>query len=374
MEIWHTCIPLRALAVALTSLLALPAQAADRPAQFAVAESQILALGIRTAPLPSQEDSVRAGFPAHVVVPPMAEQVVSSPMPGLVTQLLVQQNQSVPRGAPLVRIAGPELGQMQLQLLQAAARATLARQAAQREQQLFAEGIIAQRRVQESEAGLKEAEAALKQATAALRLGGMPAATIERIVVSGNPEESITLVAARAGIVTGIAVKTGQRVDPATALLHVVQTDSLWLEVTLPVAESANWPVGTKISVPGREVTARIVSASPTVAPGSQTVVLRAAIDGKAGRVRPGEFVTVEMPASAGRDGRDVPLAAVTHDGNQAYVFVRTSAGFEARPVNVVTSAGQRVRVQGVLKPGEQIAVSGVVALKGAWLDSKESK
>jgi len=102
--------------------------------------------------------------------------------------------------------------------------------------------------------------------------------------------------------------------------------------------------------------------------------VLRAAVEGKTGQIRPGEFVTVELPVAATQGSWDVPLSAVAHDGNQAYVFVRTPDGFEARPVKVVVSTGQRVRVQGALKADEQIAVSGVVALKGAWLDAKESK
>jgi RND family efflux transporter MFP subunit len=358
--------------------LASTAQAADRPAKFAVPSSQIRALGIQTAPLQSQTDSVKASFPAQVVVPPTAEQVVSSPVAGLVVQLLVQQNQTVRPGAPLVRIASPELGQLQLQLLQATARATLARQAAQREQALFDEGIIAQRRVQEAQAALKEGEAALHQAKAALRLSGMPAATIERIAASGQPQDSITLTATQAGIVTGIAARPGQRVDAATALLRVAQIDSLWLDIQIPVSEGTNWPAGTRVGVQGRDVTARILSASPTVSSSSQTVVLRAAVEGMTGQVRPGEFVTVELPIvttqAAAQGGWDVPLSAVAHDGNQAYVFVGTSDGFEARPVKITASGGQRVRVQGPLTAGEQIAVSGVVALKGAWLEAKGSR
>ncbi|MHB0985293.1 MAG: efflux RND transporter periplasmic adaptor subunit [Sulfuricella sp.] len=350
------------------------AQAAERSVKFTVPNSQIRALGIQTAPLQSQTDSVIASFPAQVIVPPKAEQVVSSPVAGLVAQLLVQQNQVVRSGDPLVRLVSPELGQLQLQLLQAIARATLARQAARREQALFDEGIIPQRRVQETQAGLKEAEAALNQAKAALRLSGMPAATIERIAASGKPQDSITLTAMQVGIVTEIAVKPSQRVEAATALLHVAQTDSLWLDIQLPVSESVNWPAGTKVKVAGRGIAARILSASPTVSSSSQTVVLRAAVEGKTGRIRPGEFVTVELPVAATQDGWDVPLSAVAHDGNQAYLFVRTADGFEARPVKVAASAGQRVRVQGPLKAGEQIAVSSVVALKGAWLNPKESK
>jgi len=356
--------------------------AADRPPKFAVPTSQIESLGIQTAALQSQTDSVTTSFPAQVVIPPKAEQVISSPVAGLVVQLLVQQNQVVRSGASLVRIASPELGQLQLQLLQATARATLARQAAQREQALLDEGIIPQRRMQEAQAALMEGEAMLNQARAALRLSGMPPATIERIAASGKPQDSITLVAAQAGIVTGIVVKPGQRVEAATALLHVAQIDSLWLDIQLPVSESANWPTGTKVKIQGRNVTARILSASQTVSSSSQTVVLRAAVEGKARQVRPGEFVTVDLPVlvnpvanpATTQDSWDVPLSAVAHDGDQAYLFVRTADGFEARPVKVVSSAGQRVRVQGPVKAGEQIAISGVVALKGAWLEPKESK
>lgn len=350
------------------------AQANDRPAKFAVPNSQIQALGITTAPLQSQSDSVRASFPAQVVVPPNAEQVISSPVAGLVSQLLVQQNQVVRSGAPLVRIASPEFGQLQLQLLQASSRVTLARQTAQREQQLFDEGIIPQRRVQEAQAGLKEGEAALKQAKVALRLTGMPTEAINEIAASGNPQDSMTLAATQAGIVTEIKVKVGQRVDTASPLLHVVQTDTLWLDIQVPVADSDNWQPGTKLKVQGRDIAARILSASPTVSTGSQTVVLRAVIEGKTGQARPGEFLTVELPVVATAGGWDLPLSAVAHDSNQAYVFVRTADGFEARPVTVASSAGQQVRVQGPIKAGEQVAISGVVAIKGAWLDGKGGK
>ena len=363
--------PLTALAVAAMCVFSSAALAADRPARFAVPNSQIQALGIQTAPLQGQTGSVKASFPAQVIVPPNAEQVVSSPVAGMVAQLLVQQNQAVRAGTSLLRIASPELGQLQLQLLQASARATLARQASEREQQLFDEGIIPQRRVQEAQAGLKEAEAALSQAKAALRLSGMPAATIKRIAASGQPQDSVTLAATRAGIVTEIAVRPGQRVEPATALLHVAQTDTLWLDIQVPVTERASWQPGTRLNVRGKDIAARLLSAGSTVASGSQTVMLRAVIEDKAGQVRPGEFVTVELPVAAAQDGWDVPLSAVAHDGSQAYLFVRTPDGFEARPVKVVASAGQRVRAQGQLKTGEQIAVSGIVALKGAWLDEK---
>ena len=84
-----------ACAVALTCALSATAQAAERAVKFTVPNKQIQALGIQTAPLQSQTDPVLARYPAQVIVPPTAEQVVSSPVAGLVAQLLVQQNQVV---------------------------------------------------------------------------------------------------------------------------------------------------------------------------------------------------------------------------------------------------------------------------------------
>ena len=361
-------------AAAVLCVFTLSAQAQNRPSKFVVANAQVQALGIQTAPLQSQAESVRTSFPAQVVIPPNAEQVISSPVTGLISQLLVQPNQMVRVGTPLVRIASPELGQLQLQLLQSNTRATLARQTAKREQDLFDEGLIAQRRVQEAQAALQEAEATLKQSKTALRLSGMSMSVIDKVAASGNPQDSLVLAATQAGVVTEIKAKPGQRVDPTTPLIHLAQTGTLWLEIQVPAAESASWATGTKLKVQGRDITAQIMSSSATVASGSQMVVMRALVQGNAGQVRPGELLTAELPVAASAGAWGLPLSSVAHDGNQAYVFVRTPDGFEARPVKVSASSGQRIHVQGPLKAGEEVAVSGVVALKGAWLNDKGSK
>jgi RND family efflux transporter MFP subunit len=344
-----------------------------------VASSQVKALGIQTAPLQklpnqSQAETVRSRYPAQVVLPPNAEQVIASPVNGLIAQLWVKTNDSVRAGAPLVRIASAEFGQQQLLLLQASTRANLAAQANQREQALFAEGLIAQRRVNEAQAALLDANAGLLQAKAALRLMAMSSASIDAVLASGNPQDSLVLAASQAGVVTEMAVKPGQRVDASTALLHLAQTGTLWLEVQVPVADSARWLPGTELNVLGRGMTARIVSRSALVDGASQMLSLRALVLGKAHLLRPGEMLAVDLPMAAGTGGWELPLSALAHDGQQAYVFVRTAAGFQARAVQVAASAGQRVRVQGPLKTGEEVAVSGVVALKGAWLNQLDSQ
>lgn len=345
--------------------------AAERQAKFTVTDQQMKALSIETAPLQSGAQPVMLSLPAQVSVPPNREQIVSTPLSGLATQVLVQPNQTVRQGTALVRFSSPELGPLQLQLLQAASRTNLARKASLREKALFDEGIIARRRLEEAQASFSENEAALRQAKAALRFSGMAGPQIERVIATGKLEDAITLSAQSAGTVVSVDVKPGQRVEPSVALIHVAQVDRLALEIQAPTAQAAAWRTGSKLTLQGRPGTATVTSISPIVATGSQTVVIRASIDAGTSGLRPGELVTVQFPLPATSGSWDIPLSAVAHDNQDAYVFVRNGAAFEARPVKVLSSAGQRVRVSGSLRAGEKIAVSGVIALKGSWLGEK---
>lgn len=356
----------------LACLLALAnfARAAAPHDQIAVSAQQMKALGIQVEPLRRDAAQVMAALPARVVLPPGGLRVVSAPLAGLAVQVFVQPGQTVAKGAPLVRIASPGLGTLQLDLVQAASKATLARRTAERERALFGEGIIAQRRLQEAEAALAQARAALSQARAALLLAGMAPAAIDRVAAGGRLEDAVTLTAAAAGVVTTVEVHPGQRVDPSTALLGLAQLDHLVLEIDVPAADSASWRQGMRVNLQGRSETATVESTSPLVSPDSQSATIRAGL-ARGTRLRPGELVTVLKPQGAADGGWQVPLGALAHVGKQAYVFVRTRAGFEARPVTQLGSAGQRTRVAGVLHEGDAVAVTGVVALKGAWLGAK---
>lgn len=375
MRTWFTP---RALALGTVVALAFAgeagAQAQQRSAvKFKVAPAQLQALNIQTAALEQAAQGGKRSFPGQVVVPAGAEQVVSSAVAGVITQIMVEQFQSVRAGTPLLRIASAELGQLQLQLLQAATKQTLAQQQFKREQDLLSEGIVAQRRVQESQANLREAQASLAHSRAALRLAGMGDAAINKVVATGRPDDGISLMAARTGTVSQLLVKPGQRIENSTALMHITQSGALALEIQLPAAEASSWPVGSRVEVPATGAKGRIVGASPQIAPGTQTTLLRARIDDQATNLRAGQLVAVEI--EGGKDaGFEVPLAAVAHDGDQVAVFVRTAEGFEARPVTVTQGIGQRARVTGSLKAGEQIAVSGIVALKGAWQAAQGAK
>ena len=337
-------------------------------ASFPVSQQQMQALGIRLQTLQANEPGLSKPYPGRVTLPPGQESIISAPVDGMVTEVLTQANAQVKSGQALLLLLSPDLGPLQLQLMQAASQARLASQTATRESSLFKEGIIARRRVEAAQAGLAEARATLNQARAALRLAGMSPAQIQKIERNDALEDTLTLSARKPGTVLGLDVQPGQRVPAGTPLLRVASLDTLWLDIQVPLDDARGWPVGTAVTVPGRQVQARVISQGPTVATGSQTISLRARVLSGASQLRPGELVQAAMPVAQTSGSWDLPLSALTRQGQQAYVFVRTAQGFAVRPVRILASAGQRVQVQGALKAGERVAVSSLIALKAAWL------
>lgn len=347
----------------------LAAHAAAPAADFAVTAVQVQSLGVQVLRL-EQPAAIRGlAYPARVVLPPTAEQVVSAPVGGVVDQLLVTGQESVRAGQALLRLVSPEFADMQLKLMEAASRNRLAQQTLAREKALLAEGIIPERRVQEADAVQRTETARLAQAQAELRLAGADPALVKRLLEGGAPEETILVRARGAGQVLGVEVRPGQRVHAADALVRLASLGELWLDITLPV--DARPAMDRPIPLDGRDAVAQPVSLGG-MANDSQTVVLRARVTRGAAGLRPGEVLQAQVPFP-GASGWSVPLKAVTRHEGGAYVFVRSAKGFTATPVKVLAAAGEQLQVSGPLQAGQEIATTGLVALKAAWLGKSGS-
>jgi len=370
-----------------------PAAAAAPVAEFAVSPAQVQALGVTLTKLARSGDIAGLSYPAKVVVPPGQEQVVSAPVDGVVDRLLVSGQDSVKAGQPLLRLTSPEFGDLQLKVMEAAAKARLSQQTLARERALFSEGIIAERRVQEAQAAEAVDLARQRQAEAVLRLAGADTEGLKRAAAGGRLDDSVLVRAKAAGRVLGVEAKPGQRVKQADALFRLASFGELWLEIQLPADRGApidapinasnnasnnapsNSPKSGEIAVVGRAASAQPLSMSAMVND-NQTLVLRARVTRGAEQLRPGETVLVQVPF-AGSTGSTastagatwaLPLQAVARHEEQAYVFVRSAKGFVATPVSVQASSGTAVQLAGPLAAGQEVATSAVIALKAAWL------
>jgi membrane fusion protein, heavy metal efflux system len=370
----HFLLSRRALSRAASALVAsalLVSTASVRAAdEFAVTQAQMQALGITLQRLEQPTDIKGQAYPARVVLPSSNEQVVSAPLAGLVDRVLVRENDVVKAGQPLLRLISSELGELQLKLLEATSKARLSQKTLQRERALFTDGIIPERRVHEAEGAADEDRARVQQAEAALRLAGLDSTSIRKIGSGSALQDGLSVHAKTAGTVMAVDVKPGQRVAQADALMRVADTSQLSLDIQLPADRRAQVAIkGGQITLVGRDATAVPMSIGSMVSD-SQTVTLRAQVTKGAALLRPGEYVQAQVPFAAGSGTASwpVPVPSVVRQGDKAYVFLRTAKGFLAQQVTVLNSAGGSVQVQGPLKPGQDIAVTSVIALKAAWL------
>ena len=125
-----------------------PAQAANAGIAFATADSRAEA-GV---------------LEATAQIEPAADRVakIGSRVPGRVVDVRVSVGDRVSTGQTVVVLDSPEVGQAKADYLSALATATLARETAHRERQLFERRVSAEREWREAEAEATRAEAAVQ--------------------------------------------------------------------------------------------------------------------------------------------------------------------------------------------------------------------
>jgi cobalt-zinc-cadmium efflux system membrane fusion protein len=355
------------------NLAAMAALAATN--EFAVSDEQLARLGVKLGTAETVDLVELAAVPAEVVVPPARQSLVSAPAGGVVARLLVAEGDRVAAGQPVAELDSVEFVTRQRDYLDAAAGADLAAAQEARDRALFAEGIIAERRVNESAAASRAARALLDQARAQLTLAGFKEADLDLLAAERRFATRIVLRAPFAGVVAAEHAGLGARVDALDPVLSVVDLKKLWLELRVPQESAAHVQPGQLVSVAagGRAVTGTVTTVGGVVDAATQSVLVRAVVDNPDGLLRAGQMLTARVLARpAGGVAYAVPTAAVTRNGGEALLFVRSGGDVIARRIEVLADDGTRVYVESGIGADARVAVDGISALKALWLAAEE--
>lgn len=323
--------------------------------------AQAKALGVETRLLDVSAGGRQGGLPAKVTVPNEQLRVVAAPVAGMVEQLLVAPGSAVKKGQVVARLASPQALELQRDMVQSGAQAELARQNLKRDEQLFAEGLIAESRLQTTRALATQASAQAAEKRQGLALAG---------VVAGKVGGPLELTAPLDGVVLEQGAAVGQRVEASALIYRIARLSPLWLEIQVPVALLPGLREGATVQVAGGVAEGRVIAVGRAVDAASQSVQVRAAVGKGAEALRPGQATEVVLESAAG-EGLSIPASAVVRQDGKAVVFVQQSADdkgtlFQAREVKVLGQSGDSALVAGV-KSGERIAVRGASALKAVW-------
>jgi RND family efflux transporter MFP subunit len=307
-------------------------------------------------------------IPAQVVIPPTQMRMVAATQAGMIDQLAVSTGEQVAQGQVLAYIQSPDVIALQRDYLQVATQLKLARAGLGRDESLLQEGVIATRRKQESESRVQELSAALDERKQALRLAGIADVDVQKLEETSQLNSRLTVRAPISGVVLESKVESGQRVSASDPLFRVAVLNPLWLEIKAPLEQLAQMGVGAHMHVLGTTTEGTMISVGRNVDPASQTVIVRAEVTVGAEALRPGQYVQVALTTVGKQTRYQVPSGAVVRSGKQTVVFVEVADGFLVKPVTILSSQGGFAFIAGDFRGDERIAVTGIAAVKGAWL------
>ena len=365
------------------SLLALPlwllglaamAPAAAEPL-LALQAAQADKLGLRTAKLQAATDTGRVTLQGQITLPPQLLRVVSAPAAGLIEQVHVAKGDAVAAKRPLLSLHAPQLVEWQREHRQAVLQEQLARQTAQRDQSLQAEGIVSSARAQASQNQWLMAQAAVNERAQLLQMAGT------RPDASGGLSGRVALSAPSKGTVVEMLVEPGQRVEAGAPLLKFASAGALWIDLKATPEVARRLRVGDEVRVNGCAMPARLSAINPQLDSGNQTLSLRAQWPQANDCAWPQQQVQAEVVLSQRNTPTSqsqrwlVPAAAVLKHEGQDTVFVQRPGGFMGVSVKVLgqqTQAGQNtswLQLQPIkpdaLTAQDAVVVQGAVALKG---------
>ncbi len=363
--------------LALLSLCpAWPSTAAAAPrddgGQIAMSEAQIRQAGIVLATVNAPASGQAAAGGALVLsgtVVPTADAlaVAAAPVPGVVQQVHAETLQAVRAGTLLATLFSAPWMELQRDYVQLAMQARLAASRLARDESLFADGIIARGRLDESRAAAQLAALAAGQRAQALRAGGMGSAAIAALANGGALHSQLQVRAPASGVILELPLAVGQQAEAGIPLARLVRHDALLVELQATERQLQQLSVGDVLQVPACGQL-KVEAIGPALQGSNQTARVRARPLAAGTCFRINAFVEAHLaqpriPAGA----QLVPANALVRRGAQQYVFVRSPLGFRAVAVSSGSAGAGQAWIKGALPSGVQVATRGLVALKGAW-------
>ncbi len=337
-------------------------------------DAQIRSAGIETQPVEPEVGMGEILVPGVVAVPPQQLRIVAAPAAGLVETLLVAPDEDVKAGDPIATLRSSELVEAQRAFLHAMSEASLASEKLRRDDQLFKERIIAERRLIVTRAEATQARAALDERAQILLLAGMSDEEIAALRKDRKLASSLLVRAPIGGTILQRHGTTGERVPASAPLVTIASLDPIWVNLQVPLSRTVALESVERVHLPSVGLDGRLIRVGHTVDTATQSVTAVAEFRPGRSPLRPGQAVQAILRVTGGGASQwRVPADAVVSHRNHNWVFLRVPEGFRAVPVTLVSETPQFASVQGKLAAGERVATRGLLTLL-AELAEIESK
>lgn len=361
-------------AILLTLLFAFSFNSHAEDQQITISQVQLYNLGVKTGPLEAIKQVPLLYAPAKVVIPPSQEFIVSTAQAGLISKLNVAIGDQVEKDQILAHIKSPELLTLQRQFLKANSERHLAWLAYQRDKKLLQEGVISDRRWQETNSRYSSIASEANEAKQLLEIAGMSEDDINRLSKSRRLSSQLNVRSPIRGVVLERMAVAGERLGILEPIYRIANLEQLWLEIQIPQERLRHIKTGDKVRIENSNISAKISLLGQSVNPKNQTILARAIIDGDQSSIRAGQTVNTQIIQTSDQPAYKIPNSAVAQSEGQSYIFIRNAQGFAVRPITVIGKQNSESVISGKLSGNEEIALRGAVALKAKWLGLGEDE
>jgi HlyD family secretion protein len=249
-------------------------------------------------------------------------------------------------------------------------------------EQLFQQGALARRPVDESQLAYSQALAAYRAADEHLKA-----------LQSVSKEEQIKGAAAQVesaqahyealeaqvaysrvtspidGIVADRPINVGEMANPGSPLITIVDISRVVARVDVPQNEASAVKLGqtATITQPGNsdQMGGKVTVVSPAANPNTTTVQVWIEIANVGERLKPGSAVHAAISSEVYKDATVVPIAALlpAEEGGTALLTVSQDSIVHRRAVKLGVREGNQVQILSGVTPGEEVVVVGGVGL-----------
>ncbi|MEN0073442.1 MAG: efflux RND transporter periplasmic adaptor subunit [Paracraurococcus sp.] len=355
------------LALVSLALTTAAARAAEGPVSeilIPIDERRARAAGIDVTRVQAEAGTAQTMLPGTVAVPPQQLRIVAAPAAGLVENVLVAPNEPVKAGEALARLRSTDLLEAQRTYLQALSAEELAKQRLARDEQMYRERIIAERRLLTTRADHEFARTNLQEREQMLSLLGMAASDVAALRKSRRMAAALTVTAPEDGVVLETRTSAGERVAASAPLFSIARLKPLWVNLQVPLPQAMVIEPGTRMSIPGTAAQGEVIRLGRSVDPATQSVTAVVEVSDGAEMLRPGQVVTAAVALRPnGTPQWSVPAGAVVRHAGRSWVFVKSADGFRAKPVTVISETPSNTSIRAGLTLDDQVATRGILTL-----------
>ncbi|WP_457592980.1 efflux RND transporter periplasmic adaptor subunit [Hydrogenimonas sp.] len=287
---------------------------------------------------------------------------IDAPVEGIIQTLSAHIYDPVKKGEKLLVIKSPELLELEAKYIDSLIQFEYYEAEVARLRPLYEAAVVAKKRYLEAENRLRKFETQSSFYRYLLMEWGLSKSEVQRMRESKKPLATLAVSAPVTGFIDDMAVHPKMYVARGEHMLTIINPKGVHMEIALPVAVAEKLKRGDRLYADGEP--AKVESISATVDPRTQTVAIHL-LPVKSASLKAGEKRNVKLYWP--KEAYKLPSSAVIEYGGTEAVFVKSAKGFRLLPVTVLGRSGGRVYLTGKgLTQESEVAVSGVIALKGA--------